>query len=543
MIYLDIETNLAHDTIWCCVTKKDGDMKVWTKPEGLQEYIGNDKVVAHNLIGFDAPVLRNVWGINITVSQAVDTLVMSRLFHPTQDGGHSLKSWGIRLGIDKMEFDVEDFDSGLNDEMLEYCKRDVDVLEKLYLRLEKEMMNWGDSIRLEHEVAMQIERQTQNGFKLDTRKAMNLLIDFKMRMVDIEIELEKVFPPIITERFSEKTGKKLKDDIEVFNVGSRQQIAKRLQGLGVKFTKKTEKGAIIVNEKILADIDLPEAQLINEYLMLQKRVGLVNSWLDHVDDDDRVHGKIITNGAVTGRMTHSKPNMGQIPSVSSQYGKECRECWTVDDGNVLVGTDLSGIELRCLAHYMQDDNYTKELLEGDIHTANQKAAGLETRNQAKTFIYALLYGAGVRKIGSIVGGNASKGAELTNKFMKNTPKLKVLIDKVQRIGAKGSLPGLDGRRVRIRYEHASLNSLLQSCGAIIAKKWCVVAHKMLKSANIPVKQVAFVHDEIQLEVPEQYGQQTADIMTEASVIAGNELGFRVPVESEAKIGKTWFDTH
>ena len=542
MIYLDIETNLAHDRIWCCVTKKDDEIKVWTSPTGLQQYISSHKVVAHNLIGFDARVLREVWNVGITLPQAVDTLVMSRLFNPNIDGGHSLKAWGKRLGFHKLDFDVEDFDSGLTDEMIEYCTRDVEVLEATHKRLVKEMHNFGDSIQLEHEVAMHIQRQEQNGFKLDIPKATKLLAFFQARMIEIETELQKVFPPIITERFSEKTGKQLKDDVEVFNVGSRQQIAKRLQGLGVKFTKTTEKGQIVVNEKVLEEIDLPEAKLINEYLLLQKRVGLVESWLDHADDDGRVHGRVISNGAVTGRMTHSNPNMGQIPSVSSQYGKECRECWTVDDGNVLIGTDLSGIELRCLAHYMQDDNYTKEILDGDIHQTNADAAGVD-RPTAKTMVYALLYGCGITKLSTILNTSVAKAQVTLDKFYKNTPKLKQLILKVQRISSSGSLPALDGRRIRIRSEHASLNSLLQSCGAIIAKQWCVEAHRMLKSANIPAKQVAFVHDEIQIEVPEKYAQQTANIMTRASVRAGEKLGFRLPVESEAKIGKTWFDTH
>jgi len=542
MIYLDIETNLAHDRIWCCVTKKDDEIKVWTSPTGLQQYISSYKVVAHNLIGFDARVLREVWNVGITLPQAVDTLVMSRLFNPNIDGGHSLKAWGKRLGFHKLDFDVEDFDSGLTDEMIEYCTRDVEVLEATHKRLVKEMHNFGGSIQLEHEVAMHIQRQEQNGFKLDIPKATKLLAFFQARMIEIETELQKVFPPIITERFSEKTGKQLKDDVEVFNVGSRQQIAKRLQGLGVKFTKTTEKGQIVVNEKVLEEIDLPEAKLINEYLLLQKRVGLVESWLDHADDDGRVHGRVISNGAVTGRMTHSNPNMGQIPSVSSQYGKECRECWTVDDGNVLIGTDLSGIELRCLAHYMQDDNYTKEILDGDIHQTNADAAGVD-RPTAKTMVYALLYGCGITKLSTILNTSVAKAQVTLDKFYKNTPKLKQLILKVQRISSSGSLPALDGRRIRIRSEHASLNSLLQSCGAIIAKQWCVEAHRMLKSANIPAKQVAFVHDEIQIEVPEKYAQQTANIMTRASVRAGEKLGFRLPVESEAKIGKTWFDTH
>ena len=544
MIYLDIETNLAHDKIWCVVTKDEDGLMVWTEDSGLDEYLKDKQVCAHNLIGFDAKVLREVWGISIPLNKAVDTLVMSRLYDPNVEGGHSLKAWGKRLGFDKMDFDVEDFDGGLTEEMLDYCTRDVEVLERLHKHLVHEMgEGWEQSLALEHEVAMHMARQERTGFKLDVEKASKLLAELRNRMVDIEMQMQRIFPPIVTERWSEKTGKRLKDHVEEFNVGSRQQIAKRLESLGVKFTERTEKGQVIVNEKVLDGIDLPEAKLINEYLMLQKRVGLVDAWLDRADADGRVHGRVISNGAVTGRMTHQNPNLGQVPSVNSPYGKECRSCWTVDEGNVLVGTDLSGIELRCLAHYMQDDNYTKELLDGDIHTANQNAAGLETRAQAKTFIYALLYGAGAAKIGAIAGGNAKKGQELIDKFMGNTPKLQQLLLKVQRIASKGYVPALDGRKIRIRSEHAALNSLLQSCGAIIAKQWCVEAHRMLRRRNIPVKQVAFVHDEIQMEVPAKYGQTVADIMTRASIKAGNVLGFRIPAESESKIGKTWLDTH
>lgn len=153
------------------------------------------------------------------------------------------------------------------------------------------------------------------------------------------------------------------------------------------------------------EIDLPDAKIIAEYLLLQKRVAQVKSWLELVQEDGKVHGKVLTLRAVTGRMAHNSPNVAQVPAVYSPYGKECRECWTVaSPNNVLVGCDASSLELRVLAHYLGDTKFIKEVVEGDIHTANQNAAGLETRDQAKTFIYAFIYGAGPAKIGSIVGG-------------------------------------------------------------------------------------------------------------------------------------------
>lgn len=548
MITLDIETNMGASTIWCAVTEKAGEHKVWTNAKGLQDYISGQKVIMHNGVGFDAPVLNRLWGIKIYPSQVVDTLMMSRLFDPSIEGGHSLKAWGQRLNPNHGKIDFTDFDGGLCDEMIEYCIRDVELTTKLYHHLKQSMDEMGfsaESIELETLTGIQISKQERNGFKLNLRAATELLTEFKQRMAYIEQQLQETFPPIVTERWSEKTGKQLKDNVEVFNVGSRQQVAKRLETLGAKWSERTEKGAIIVNEKTLEQVDLPEAKMVSDYLMYQKRVGLVESWLDKCSNEGRVHGRVISNGAVTGRMTHSTPNMGQIPSVSSPYGVECRSCWTVEEGHKLVGCDLSGIELRCLAHYMKDDEWSRELLDGDIHTKNQLAAGLPERAMAKTMIYATLYGAGSAKIGAIVGGGAKEGQQILDNFYKNTPKLEKLMTLVQKLAESGHIKGLDGRRVRVRSAHSALNTLLQSCGAIIAKKWCLEIHNKLRNKGISkyVRQVAFVHDEIQMEVKDEHAETVARIMEEAATAAGESLGLRVRVDAESKIGTTWYDTH
>jgi len=490
-------------------------------------------------------VLRKLWSIGIPKSKAVDTLILSRLLNPQLEGGHSLKAWGQRLKNNKINFEAEDFDNGLTDEMQEYCIQDTKLTCDLYTHLMAELNQWTDptqSILLEHDIAVICRNQEANGFRLDVPEAMSLRAELADQMGVLEANVQSVFPPIVEERWSEKTGKRLKDKVTIFNLASRKQIADRLTGLGWKPQKHTEKGQPIVDETTLEGIDIPEARMIAEYLMMQKRVGLIDSWLKFVQDDDRVHGAIITNGAVTGRMTHHSPNMGQIPSVNKPYGERCRQLWTVDTGNVLVGTDLSGIELRCLAHYMQDDEWTQELLNGDIHQKNADAAGI-TRPQAKTLIYATLYGAGAAKIGSIVGGGAKQGNEVLQRFYANTPALSRLMEKVKKVAIKGYVPGLDGRRIIVRSEHAALNSLLQGCGAIIAKQWCIEAHKTFRQHGLPVQQVAFVHDEVQIETEEKYGEQVAQIMCDAASQAGVTLGFRCPVDAESKIGKNWFDTH
>jgi len=545
---LDIETNLAHSTIWICVTVDLDTREVvcHTEPSTLEPLVKEyDQIIMHNGIGFDAPVLRKLWSIGIPKSKAVDTLILSRLLNPQLEGGHSLKAWGQRLRNNKINFEAEDFDNGLTDEMREYCIQDTKLTCDLYTHLMAELNQWTNptqSILLEHDIAVICRNQEANGFRLDVPEAMSLRAELADKMGVLEANVQSVFPPIVEERWSEKTGKRLKDKVTIFNLASRKQIADRLTGLGWKPQKHTEKGQPIVDESTLEGIDIPEAQMIAEYLMMQKRVGLIDSWLKFAKDDDRVHGAIITNGAVTGRMTHHSPNMGQIPSVSKPYGERCRQLWTVDTGNVLVGTDLAGIELRCLAHYMQDEEWTQELLNGDIHQKNADAAGI-TRPQAKTLIYATLYGAGPSKIGSIVGGGAKEGQEVLSRFYANTPALSRLMEKVKKVASKGYVPGLDGRRIIVRSEHAALNSLLQGCGAIIAKQWCIEAHKKFKQQRTPVLQVAFVHDEIQIETQEKYGEQVAQIMCDAASQAGVTLGFRCPVDAESKIGKNWFDTH
>jgi len=542
--YLDIETTLDHSTIWCAVTKVKNSTQIHTTPESLKKVLHEaEQVIGHNLIGFDCRVLDSVWDVRIPRHLVVDTLYLSRLYNPSQEGGHSLRNWGTILGgTGKLDF--TDYDGGLTDEMIEYCIADVELTERVHKWLELQLRKEGFSkecIDLEHNVGWVVTEQERNGFKLDTPFAEKLMMDLMFEMNNIEAELQAIFPPIVEERISEKTGKRLKDKVTVFNPGSRKQIAERLQGLGVKFDKKTEKGNIIVDEKVLDSIDLPEAKAVARYMMLQKRVAQIDSWLKAVKDDGRVHGRVITNGAVTGRMTHLSPNMAQVPAVSAPFGTECRSCWTVDEGNKLVGIDASGLELRMLAHYMDDENYTNELLNGDIHTANQRAAKLESRPLAKTFIYAFLYGAGDAKIGAIVGGNSVTGRRLKETFLSNTPSLERVRRDTHGQAASGILTGLDGRKLRVRSEHAALNTLLQGAGAVVMKQ--ALVHLSDKLRNIPHRFVANVHDEWQIETPAHYADTVGRIGVRAIRIAGETLSLRCPLDGEYRVGNNWAETH
>ena len=544
MIYLDLEADgLDPTTIWCVVTRENGVSQVHTNRNTLCDALaGSVSVCGHNLIGYDLPVLKRLWGLSVAPERVVDTLVLSRLYDPSRQGGHSLRAWGETLGFPKGDHD--DW-SCLSPEMIDYCLRDVEVTEEVHKKLVNDMEGFSqECIDLEHKVQFVVQQQERNGWVLNQGLAHELCGLFKEEMNDIEAELQETFPPIVEQRFSEKTGKRLKDKVTVFNVGSRQQIAERLATKGATWSQKTPSGKPVVDEKTLKEnSNVPEAGKVLEYLTLQKRYAQVYSWLEAVEDDGRVHGRVISNGAVTGRMTHQSPNMAQVPASHSPYGHECRSCWTVPEGKKLVGFDASGLELRMLAHYMDDKEFTNVLLTDDIHTRNQMASGLKTRPQAKTFIYAFLYGAGDAKIGSIVGGSATDGANLKQRFLRNTPALESLRERVIRASRRGYLAGLDGRRLRVRSEHSALNTLLQAAGAIVMKKALVILDEYATSWGIDYKFIGNIHDEVQSEVAEHQAEKFGWLAVECLKAAGVHFGLRCPLDGEYKVGYTWAETH
>lgn len=586
-LVFDLEANgLYYDaSLIHCLVAKDldtGDLHKFGPDkveQGLHLLMQADQLIGHNVIGYDLPLISKLYTwFAVPRERVVDTLVLSRLIYTDLSdrdyqsraemegkliGSHSLKAWGLRLGILKTDYQggFETF----SEEMLAYNVQDVAVTERLYELLSKhEALSERASV-LEHQVAHIVAQQERHGFVFNVKAAEELTARLQIRRGELEQKLQDTFQPweeVIGE-FVPKVNNKsrgyvkgvpiLKTKTVVFNPGSRHHIANRLKAFHNWVPKEfTPDGRPKVDESVLEKLPYPEAKLLTEYLMVQKRLGMLaegtNAWLKMVKSNGRIHGEVITNGAVTGRATHHNPNVAQTPAVGAPYGKECRTLFTVPAGRRLVGVDVSGLELRMLAHYMASyDNgaYGKDVVDGDVHTVNQKAAGLDDRNQAKRFIYCFLYGGGPAKIGEVVGKGASHGKLLKERFLQRTPALARLIRDVQQAAGRGYLVGLDGRRLHIRSSHAALNTLLQSAGALICKQWMVEVDRLLtvKQWSHKVQQVAWVHDECQFEcdpdIAEEFGKECVECIAKA----GDFFDIKIPLTGEYKIGTNWAETH
>lgn len=566
-----------------CLVAMDIDTKEIYKFEpskveqGIKFLMKADMVIGHNVINFDLALIEKLYPwFHIPRERVEDTLVLSRLLYADlsdQDrsrgynlgkltGSHSLKAWGLRLGFPKGDYDGgwENF----SEEMFEYNVRDVEVTDKLYKLLKDSKAYSEKASVLEHQVAHIVAKQERNGFSFDEKSASQLTSALLQKREEVQAKLQATFRPFympngytIPKRDNKKTGATAgcpynKIKLTIFNPGSRHHIAHRLKAIhGWEPTEFTPDGSAKVDETVLGKLTWPEAKLLSEYLLIQKRLGMLaegdNAWTKLVYKG-RIHGAVTTNGAVTGRATHRYPNIAQVPSVGAPYGTECRSLFTASRGFKLVGIDVSGLELRMLAHFMakyDGGKYGKEVVEGDVHTINQLAAGLETRNQAKTFIYAFLYGAGPEKIGSIVGKGKAAGGALKKRFLERTPALARLIADVSKAATRGYLIGLDGRHLHVRSSHAALNTLLQSAGALICKQWMVEMDLMLTQMEwtTRVRQVAWVHDECQFDVDPDIADEFGMKAIECIAKAGEFFNIKLPLSGEYKVGNNWAETH
>ena len=581
-VVFDIETDGLNPTAIHLMVAKEVGVKgnyIIRGPKAFAKFAPKvTKWIAHNGVGFDNKVVEKLWGYKIPLSKTVDTLVLSRLFDPTRKGGHRLEDWGKRLGEYKGEFN--DW-SQYSEEMKEYCKQDVKVTELVYQELMKEGAKFSQSsINLEHQIHAIMCEQEVNGFELDTDLAEEIYTTCLAETNRIEAEIKEFMVPIAVP-VKEVILKHKKDGSifanqllegcnvqgdytkimwEEFNLASPTQINKRLDKLGWKPTVKTKSGdSYKICPENLATIpdSAPQAvKGLKVWKVLETRWKLASEWLQGSQVDGRVHGRVITPGAVTHRAAHRGPNMANIPSVphgkdgilwkmDGLYAAECRQVFKVPEGKLLVGTDAAGIQLRVLAHYMNDTVYTEQVIDGDIHTFNMNALGkfCKDRPTAKTFIYAFLLGAGVGKIAEILGCNAAQANKSMQNFYEALPTLKRLKSEASRAASMGWMKGLDGRILSIGSEHLALSVYLQGGETVIMRLANLFWQRQAKKEGINFKQCAWVHDEWQTEVDEHQAHRLGEIQVQSIVDAGKFFKLNCPMDGEAKIGKNWLETH
>lgn len=573
--------------------------------EGLQFIRNADTLIGHNIMAFDIPAIKKLYPKWSTTAKLFDTLLVAKFVFPDikerdfvrlrktinkppkmrddldlmmlkNIGRHSLEAYGLRLGEHKGSFGKEVGFDKFSQEMLDYCKQDVVVNTKLYHKLmstEPDM----DILDLEHEAHGICLEQTSFGFNFDYEKAVEFDKQLKKEQQELQDEITSILGGVFIIPLEVKVPTRsvnykdvlrgsymvgcpyTKIKIKDFNPTSRHDLSTRLiTRFNWKPTEFGDDGKPTLSEETLDNLDIPVAKTISKVFTIQKRLGTLSegnkAWMGlYNKDTGAIHGRIDTLGTGTHRCTHSNPNLGQIPSVRAPYGKECRQLFTTPKGWKLFGTDAAGLELRMLAHYMalfDNGEYAEVILNGDIHTKNQEAAGLASRNMAKTFIYAKIYGSGIKGLAKTCNMSETDMRVTVRNFDKNLPALKSLTDAVKAASEmRGYVKSLDGRRIPVRSSHSALNFLLQSSGAVVCKYWMVELHRLLKEhgfiSGVHYKQLAFVHDELQIAFDPRVinGDLLGMLSKKAMITTGERLKVRMPLDIGYDVGDTYADTH
>ena len=593
-LLFDIETNglprKGMDRIHCIVAKDIDTEQVYRfNDTGSTHSVTNgitllqeaDVLIGHNIVGFDVPVIQQIYPFFQTKAVLYDTLILSRMFFPDilsrdyrkkpigmpakLNGRHSLEAWGYRLGDYKGEFGKTTDWSDWSMEMEDYCEQDVHVCDSLFkLMADHDRLNkFQDSIRLEHDLAAIMAKQETSGWPFDVTAAQKLEATLRTEMDQLADQMREVFPYVdggeMTPKRPNSTRGYIKDaaftKLKEFNPTSRDHIGWAfMTWRGWKPEAFTDTGRPKIDEGILMGIDTNEAKIFARLLELQKALGQLsdgaNAWLKTVTKQGRIHHvcQLATN---TGRNAHSKPNLGQTSS-----DPRCRALFLPGKGMRQVGADASGLELRMLGHYLahfDGGSFADVVVNGDIHQQNADRVGC-SRKDVKTLTYAFIYGASDKKIGTSLDKSLTDtkavalGKDIRKKFLEAIPGLEGLLTAVARRAEGDVLKGLDGRPIRLQgKKHAALNYLLQSAGAIVCKRWNVITYQQLNDLgyqwDIDYQWLGWIHDEIQLAVKPHLISDAKFQLEWAIVQAGEYYNLKVPLASEAKDGSSWADCH
>jgi DNA polymerase I-like protein with 3'-5' exonuclease and polymerase domains len=594
---------------------------------GLDKLSAAVELWGHNIVTFDLPALKKVVGWQPREGTVIrDTFLLSTLIWTDIEefdgplkaagtlpgvcfGDHGLKAWGYRLGVLKGSFGETTDWACWSPEMQTYCEQDVRVNVSLVKKvIAKEYSE--QAIELEHAFADIVAgRMCRTGVAIDEKGAASLLAELLGKAEALKAQAREAFPPKLVTYYT-PVKRQRKQKLVEFNPTSRPQIADRLQELGWVPAVRTDKGGITIDDAVLEDAakQFPIAKPLAELFLVTKRLGYLafgpSALMNFIGRDGRIHGRVVTNRAVTGRCGHSNPNLGQVPRVGSPYGEQFRKLFRPADGYVFVGADASGLELRCMAHYLapfDGGTYIKLVTQGDVHTHNQAVFGLPSgkpgRQLAKNAIYCTIYGGGDEKLGetlvglegcheeaamrvdvpkSVLGRMTKDGRELTDRRVADVKRgmyarerlrrhltgYAQLVDMVadvvagpvvevkasgykvrDKAKARGFLWGLDGRRLRCRSEHSAMNTLFQSAGALLVKQATVFWDRAVDAEKLDARLVLHVHDEIQAEARPGHAQRVGELFISAIRDAGAHFNFRCPLSGEYKIGDSWAATH
>lgn len=585
----DIEANdLKPTEIFCMVTEnlETGEVNELVGHEQIKKYVeaqGTSVIwVGHNFLSYDIPVLNRILDLQIPFSNCCDTLVLSFLYSPHIEGGHSLEAYGTRFETPKIEHNEWNYFSR---EMLARCRQDVHITKRLLQNLRKKMGLVGFSelsCEIEHGIREVVDWQQENGFYFDGPKAGQFYAELRTQEEAYRQEVIKQFPPQLKEqktyRYRTKkdggeTTSYLRHCLELpkverseetytvwdwqeFNLGSPVQRLQRLKELGYTAVNKTKAGAEAVDEDgILAFLEVceeqakPAIQALADWMVVSARARAVGEWLDARNPQTgAIHGRVFTCGATSRRCTHNKPNTANIPSNEARLGAECRALWRARPGRVLVGGDAKAVQMRMFAHYLGNEEVGNDYISGDPHTRNAEAAGIP-RKKVKNCFYAMIFGAQDPKLGKTGHGGtgtAKQGSSIRHALYTTTPGLEGLFKAADTAYYSGSgwLQCIDGGWVRCPSPHAALNYWIQSAEAVLMKLTAIKVYRKIKKYLLNVLQVGFIHDELQYDCKDlDTAYKVGTIFIEAIAEAGRELNFSIPMAGDTKYALTWEGTH
>ena len=607
-LVFDLESdNLLNEatTVWVLITQdiETGEIMTFTdyddnRPsmmEGLAHLSFAEVLIGHNIIGFDIPMLKKIYGWEPTSTTRIhDTWIMTQVLSYNRNHKAGLEGWGKHLGFTKIEYD--DW-TQYTEAMRVYCQRDVELNTKVYEILLEELNvirekrpTIADGLRVEHDIAKFNAFVRMRGWNFDMAKAQDTIKRIEMEMSIIEHQVEPKLGTIT--RLKDKDPKTPKyTKAGNYTAASARMIGEFLgrevrptEALlpeppmkpGEEFQRSVEEKASLGNLNNLKEYLLtigwePDdwnvknvygnwvqtgpkltstslAKLgqigldIDRWTTLRNRRSVIEGWMDHAANDGRLRGNMWTIGTPTFRCRHEV--IVNLPGVKTPYGREIRELLIPEEGQVIVGADSSGNQFRALAHYLKNPKFTDDVINGDVHQRNADNIGCD-RDTAKTFTYAMIFGAGNANLGRTLTGytDQNAGREGRRKLMNGIDGFEDFVNKARTfVERNGYIPGLDGRKVYVRKEFQALNYLLQSAEAITCKAAVSYSMKKIEEEGLEAEPRFLMHDEQAWSVSKKDAARVKEILEESYREAPKTFGIDI-MDGEGKIGANYAESH